>query len=153
MAPRVSVIIPCYNEGRTTPRVLEAIHDQSVPLADLEVIVADGMSDDGTREVVAEFARAHPQLKIRLVDNRTRSIPAALNRAIESSSGPVVLRIDAHAIPYPDSVDRSIEAPRRRGRPLPDEGPGRRGRHGAFRRLPPGVARSGGALRREPPLQ
>ena len=115
MAPRISVIIPCYNERRTIARVLQAIHDQSVPLADLEVIVADGMSDDGTREVVAEFARAHPQLKIRLVDNRTRSIPAALNRAIESSSGPVVLRIDAHAIPYPDYVERSLQALERTG--------------------------------------
>ncbi len=115
MTPRVSVIIPCYNEKRTIARVLQAVHDQRFPTQDLEVIVADGMSDDGTREIVAEFARSHPGLNLRLVDNRTRSIPAALNRAIESSSAPVVLRIDAHAIPYPDYIERSLQALERTG--------------------------------------
>jgi glycosyltransferase involved in cell wall biosynthesis len=110
MTARVSVIIPCYNERHTIARLLQAICDQSYPLTDLEVIVADGMSDDGTREIVADFARTHPHLELRLVDNRQRSIPAALNRGIQSSKGTVVVRIDAHAIPSPDYIERSLRA-------------------------------------------
>jgi cellulose synthase/poly-beta-1,6-N-acetylglucosamine synthase-like glycosyltransferase len=115
MTPRVAVIIPCYNERRTIARVLQAVHDQSIPLEEMEVIVADGMSDDGTRDIVAEFARAHPRLDLRLVDNRQRSIPAALNRAIESTKSAVVLRIDAHSLPYPDYIERSLRALERTG--------------------------------------
>jgi glycosyltransferase involved in cell wall biosynthesis len=115
MTPRVSVVIPCFNERKTIARVLQAVHDQTHPLDDLEVIVADGMSDDGTRDLVAEFAHAHPRLEVRIVDNPARSIPAALNRAIRSARGSVVLRIDAHALPYPDYVARSLAALERTG--------------------------------------
>jgi cellulose synthase/poly-beta-1,6-N-acetylglucosamine synthase-like glycosyltransferase len=115
MTPRVSVIIPCYNERNTISRVLQAVHDQTHPLDDLEVIVADGMSQDGTRELVSEFARSHAGLAVRIVDNPARSIPAALNQAIRSARGSVVLRIDAHALPYPDYVARSLEALDRTG--------------------------------------
>jgi glycosyltransferase involved in cell wall biosynthesis len=115
MTPRVSVIIPCYNERNTITRVLQAVHDQTHPLDDLEVIVADGMSEDGTRGLVNEFARSHAGLAVRIVDNPARSIPAALNQAIRSARGSVVLRIDAHALPYPDYVARSLEALDRTG--------------------------------------
>jgi glycosyltransferase involved in cell wall biosynthesis len=115
MTPRVSVIIPCYNERNTISRVLQAVHDQTHPLDDLEVIVADGMSEDGTRGLVTEFARSHAGLAVRIVDNPARSIPAALNQAIRAARGSVVLRIDAHALPYPDYVARSLEALDRTG--------------------------------------
>ncbi|MEW6569358.1 MAG: glycosyltransferase family 2 protein [Chloroflexota bacterium] len=109
MTPTVSIIIPCYNERRTIGQVLEAIRRQTHPLRDLEVLVADGMSNDGTRQVIADYARAHPDLSVRIVDNPARSIPAALNRAIEHSHGQVIIRIDAHALPYPDYVERCLE--------------------------------------------
>lgn len=107
--PRVSIVIPCYNEERTIAQVLEAVRAQTYPLDDLEVVIADGMSTDGTREVIAQYARCHPELNLRVVDNPRRSIPAALNRAIAQAQGEVIIRIDAHSMPYPDYVERCLQ--------------------------------------------
>lgn len=59
----------------------------------IEVIVADAMSNDGTREVVQGYAHA-----VRLVDNPELVTPAGLNRAIESSTADVIVRCDAHSL-------------------------------------------------------
>ncbi len=113
--PLVSVIVPCYNEEGTIGALLHAIGEQSVPLRDLEVVIADGMSTDGTRQVIDAFAQAHPELKLRVVDNPQRDIPAALNRAITAARGEVILRLDAHAAPAPDYVERCLETLERSG--------------------------------------
>jgi glycosyltransferase involved in cell wall biosynthesis len=106
---RVSVIIPCFNEERTIAQVLEALQRQTFPLADMEVVIADGMSTDGTRRVIQAFAGEHPGLAVRLVANPARIIPAALNRAIEQARGEVIIRLDAHALPHPDYIERSLQ--------------------------------------------
>lgn len=113
--PRVSIIIPCYNEERTIGQVLEAVRCQTHPLDDLEVVIADGMSSDGTRRVIAEYAWAHPELSLRVVDNPERNIPTALNRAIAQARGSVIVRMDAHALPRPDYVERCLDTLERTG--------------------------------------
>jgi glycosyltransferase involved in cell wall biosynthesis len=106
--PGVSVIVPCFNERYTIRSLLQAIHDQTYPLTDLEVIIADGLSTDGTREAIRTFASEHPELDIRLINNQDRIIPAALNRAIEVARGEVIIRLDAHSIPRPNYVERCL---------------------------------------------
>jgi glycosyltransferase involved in cell wall biosynthesis len=108
--PRVSIIIPCYNEEKHIRLLLDSIHAQTFPRAEVEVIVADGLSTDHTREEIAAFQQAHPDLSIQIVDNRAQTIPAALNRAIEASSGEIIVRLDAHSSPYPDYVERIVAA-------------------------------------------
>jgi len=103
-----SIIVPCFNEQRTIGLLLQAIADQSVGPRALEVVVADGGSTDETRAVVQEFADRNPYLRVRLVDNPTRAIPAALNRAIEQARGGVIIRLDAHSIPQPDYVEQCL---------------------------------------------
>ena len=107
--PRVSVIIPCYNEVHTIRGLLDSIVAQTFGLADLEVIVSNGGSKDGTREVISGIAQTTPHLRLALVDNPARSIPAALNRAVAVASGKVVVRLDAHAVPAPDYIARCVE--------------------------------------------
>jgi len=104
----VSVIVPCYNEGRFIGKALEKLADQYRPEA-YEIIVVDGMSDDHTREVVVEFQRSHPELAIRIVDNPARKIPHALNLGIAAARGEVIARIDAHAAPSPGYIRRCVE--------------------------------------------
>jgi len=106
----VSVIIPCYNEEGTIGELLHAILAQTYPTDMLEVIIADGFSTDRTREQIDGFKSAHPQLRITVVDNQQRTIPAALNQAIAKSSGMVLSRMDAHAIPAPDYIEKSLAA-------------------------------------------
>lgn len=109
-SPKISIIVPCYNEERTIGLLLSAIANQSVPLSDLEVIIADGLSTDRTREEVEAFQKTNPSLHIRVIDNPARIIPAALNTAIQHSKGPILIRLDAHCMPYPDYIEHSVRA-------------------------------------------
>lgn len=106
----VSVVIPCYNENRTIKVVLEAIQRQTYPAEFIEVVIADALSSDGTRERIAEFQAAHPDMHIKIVDNPQRIIAAGLNIAIGNSNGQVVTRMDAHAIPAADYIEKSLSA-------------------------------------------
>jgi succinoglycan biosynthesis protein ExoA len=106
--PSVSIIIPCYNEQNTIQNMLAAIYAQTYPRADLEVVIADGMSTDQTRAEITSFADAHPDLHIAVVDNPRRVIPVALNLALGEAHGEIIVRMDAHAKPYPDYVERCV---------------------------------------------
>jgi succinoglycan biosynthesis protein ExoA len=106
--PSVSIIIPCYNEQTTISTLLEAIYAQNYPHKNLELIIADGMSTDGTRAKIAEFANSHPDLRITVVDNTRRHIPTGLNRALKETQGEIIIRLDAHSIPYPDYIERCV---------------------------------------------
>ncbi len=75
--PGVSLIVPCYNEQTSIGLLLEAIRRQTCRLDENEVIIADGMSTDGTREAIRDYASHHPELSIRLIDNPQRIIPSA----------------------------------------------------------------------------
>jgi glycosyltransferase involved in cell wall biosynthesis len=108
MTPMVSLIIPCFNEEATISALLDAIHEQTFPLSNLEVVIADGMSTDGTRGEIEAYASQHPELTIHLIDNQQRIIPAALNVAIEAARGNVIIRLDAHSAPRPDYVERCL---------------------------------------------
>ena len=91
----LSVICPIYNEEKYIAACIESILAQDYPKDDLEVIFADGMSNDRTREIVAGYTARYPWIK--LIDNPDRIVPPALNKAIEASRGDIVMRLDAHA--------------------------------------------------------
>ncbi|HEY9402408.1 MAG TPA: glycosyltransferase family 2 protein [Pyrinomonadaceae bacterium] len=104
----VSVVIPCYNEERFIGKALESLIEQ-YDGEGYEIVVVDGRSEDKTREVVAEFAAAHPQVAVRVFDNPQRSIPAALNIGIGHARGEIIARMDAHSAPAANYVRRCVE--------------------------------------------
>jgi succinoglycan biosynthesis protein ExoA len=108
--PAVSIIVPCYNEQDTITLLLEAIYNQSYCRSELEVVISDGLSTDGTRSKILEYMQSHQDLSIRIVDNKKRSIPSGLNIAIEAAGGEFIVRLDAHSIPYPDYVAQCVFA-------------------------------------------
>ena len=108
--PKVSVIVPCYNEQSTIRLLLTALYEQTFPRAEMEVILADGMSTDGTRDAVARFQKDFPDLSVRVVDNTLRNIPSGVNRAMEAARGEFIVRSDAHSKPHPDYVENSVKA-------------------------------------------
>lgn len=110
MPPSVSIIVPCYNEQATIRKLLEAILRQDYPRAEMEVVIADGLSQDATRAEIAAFQAEHPDLEVRVVDNTARTIPSAVNCGIRAARGKTIIRMDAHSHPYPDYVRRSLEA-------------------------------------------
>jgi len=108
--PRVSIVVPCYNEQATIGLLLEAIYQQSYSRNDLEVIIADGLSTDSTRTAIAAFQKEHPDLEVRVVDNHKRIIPAGLNLAIGAATGEYIVRLDAHSIPDRHYIVNCIDA-------------------------------------------
>jgi glycosyltransferase involved in cell wall biosynthesis len=108
--PKVSIIIPCYNEQATIQMLLSAICEQTFELENLEVIVADGMSTDHTRDEIKFFQENHPDLSIKIVDNPDRNIPSGLNKAIMASEGEYLVRLDAHSVPSKKYVELCVQA-------------------------------------------
>ena len=110
MPTTVSIIVPCYNEEKTIRILLDAIFVQTYPLAELEVVIADGLSEDNTRSEIDAFQDAHSELDVIVIDNPARIIPAGLNRAINAARGEIIIRMDAHSAPAPDYVARCVDA-------------------------------------------
>lgn len=97
-APQVSVVIPCRNEEKFIGKCLDSIIANDYLADRLEVLVIDGMSEDGTRKIVEGFAKRYPF--IRLVDNPKKGTSAALNIGLSNAKSQIIMRMDAHAL-YP----------------------------------------------------
>ena len=106
--PKVSVVIPCYNEEKTIGLLLKSLNGQTFPLDQMEVVIAEGISEDNTREEISRFSQGNNTLKVRVVDNHKRTIPAGLNVGIRAARGEFIVRLDAHSVPDPEYVARSI---------------------------------------------
>ena len=106
--PRVSVIVPCYNEERFIGNTLKNLVAQ-YPSDAYEIIVVDSLSDDATRDVVREFQKSHPHVSVTLVLNPERNIPKSLNLGIADATGEVIARMDAHASPSAGYIRRCVE--------------------------------------------
>jgi glycosyltransferase involved in cell wall biosynthesis len=87
--PRVSVLIGCWNNAETLPRAIESILAQSV--SDLELIVVDDGSTDGT----AELVRGLSEERLRYLPLEHMGISASLNRGLAEARAPVVAVQDA----------------------------------------------------------
>lgn len=109
----ISIVVPCRNEARCIAEVLDSILAQDLSPFSWEVLIADGMSDDGTREILERYASAEP--RIRVIDNPRRAVPAGLNAAIREARGEIILRMDAHTSYAPDYVRRCVETLRETG--------------------------------------
>lgn len=112
---RISIIVPCRNEAPHIDAFLESAFAQQLPSPsdELEIVVADGMSDDGTRQHLKGWAARRPLLVV--IDNPKRITSAALNLAIRQASGEIVVRMDVHTVYAPDYVAGCVEALRRTG--------------------------------------
>jgi succinoglycan biosynthesis protein ExoA len=107
--PFVSVLIPVRNEERYIERCLYSVASQDYPRDRIEVIVIDGMSDDGTRAIVTRFAH-ESTLDLRLIENTQQRPAPAMNLGIAAARGDVLLRVDGHAALAPDYLRRCVEA-------------------------------------------
>ncbi len=105
--PFVSLIMPIRNEVAFIARGLAAVLAQDYPPERMEIIVVDGMSTDGTREIVQSWQVEHPRL--RLLDNPGRIVPSGLNVALRQAEGEVIVRVDGHCEIATDYVSRCVE--------------------------------------------
>ena len=104
---RVSVIVPCRNERDHIEAFCQAVLAQRLPEGvALEVLIADGQSDDGTREWLRGICQRDARFV--LIDNPQRIVSAGLNRCIECASGDLIVRWDVHTVYAPDYLAQCL---------------------------------------------
>jgi succinoglycan biosynthesis protein ExoA len=106
-AVHVSVVVPCRNEIRHIRAFLDSVFSQELGQIEMEVLVADGISDDGTWLVLKEYEKRFGALKV--LDNPEKIVSTGLNRAIRKAQGEIIIRMDAHTLYAPDYVRSCVE--------------------------------------------
>ncbi len=106
--PFVSAIVPMRNERRYIERCLVSLAGQDYPRDRFEVIVVDGGSIDGSRQLVESMRAQLPGLRI--VENRGKHTARGLNLGLAFARGDVIVRVDAHAHVAPDFLRASVAA-------------------------------------------
>jgi succinoglycan biosynthesis protein ExoA len=111
--PFVTIIMPVRNEASAIVSSLGAIISQDYPAERMEIIIADGQSTDGTRDVVDGIKNKHSNLY--LLENPGKIVPTGLNIALRRARGEIIIRVDGHTEIAPDYVRQCIEALRQSG--------------------------------------
>ncbi|MGQ9663234.1 MAG: glycosyltransferase family 2 protein [Kiritimatiellia bacterium] len=109
---RVSVIIPCRNEREHIAKALDSILTQANDPYELEILVADGMSEDGTRKILDDYAARDP--RVRVLENPGRDTAKALEILLTRARGDFFVRFDAHAVCPPGYLATLLEYLERR---------------------------------------
>ncbi|MGC8838814.1 MAG: glycosyltransferase family 2 protein [Anaerolineae bacterium] len=120
--PFVTVIMPVRNEAAYIARSLGAVLAQDYPPDRMEVLVVDGMSEDGTREIVRSIidhgrrgtdrnppSVVHGRPSVFLLDNLALIVPTALNLGLRHARGEVIVRVDGHCEIASNYVRRCVE--------------------------------------------
>ena len=89
--PSISVLIPTLNAARTLDRCLTSIVEQDYPKELVEIIVADGGSNDGTQELAASFGAE-------VIENRLRTEEAGKAAALRRAGNDLVALVDSDNI-------------------------------------------------------
>ncbi|UCH64578.1 MAG: glycosyltransferase family 2 protein [Ignavibacterium sp.] len=105
--PLVTVIIPCRNESDYIEDSVTSILNQKDLPGGSEIIVVDGFSDDGTRELLAELQMDFPNLKV--IENPKRTTPFALNLGIQDANGEFICIMGAHSEYADDYLSTSLK--------------------------------------------
>ena len=92
----ISVIVPCRNEKVYIERTVKNIYDSDFEMESVEILIIDGMSDDGTTEVLEKLSKEYNNLKV--IENTNKTTPFAFNIGVNNSRGKFILIIGARHI-------------------------------------------------------
>jgi succinoglycan biosynthesis protein ExoA len=108
LAPKsfVSIIMPVRNESKAIERTLASLLGQNYPCDKMEIIVVDGRSDDGTKDIVSLAAARDP--RIRLIENPRQIMAAGFNAGLRIARGDVIVMMGGHAELAPDYLKSSV---------------------------------------------
>jgi glycosyltransferase involved in cell wall biosynthesis len=104
--PFISIIMPVRNEADFIERAIRSILDNDYPAQKMELLVVDGMSNDGTRQVVQKLCQT--DTRVRMLDNLRRIVPTAMNIGLKAARGSMFTRVDGHAEVSPDFIRQSV---------------------------------------------
>jgi succinoglycan biosynthesis protein ExoA len=109
--PQVSVVMPVRNEERFIDQCLRSAF--SLDAEGMEVLVVDGMSTDGTRQILNGWAKRQPNLRV--LDNPKQIVPTAMNIGIKAAKGKWIIRMDAHTVYAPNYIQQCLAAAKETG--------------------------------------
>lgn len=105
--PRVSIVIPLFNDDETVAAALESCLAQS--MTDVEVVCVDDASTDGTVGVVERFQARDPRIRL-IRQPRNLSALQARRAGIFEASAPNVLFLDGDDELHPDAAKKALAA-------------------------------------------
>lgn len=103
----VSIVIPMRNEERFIARCLDSIMANDYPRSQFEVLIADGMSTDRSRDIVQEYSKEFPN--IMLLDNPKKIRVTANNVGIRAARGEIIVSMDVHVLYARDYIKKCVE--------------------------------------------
>ncbi len=106
MNQKVSIIIPCRNEKDYIAKCLDSICNSIYDKNLLKVFVCDGLSSDGTAEIIKHYEKKYSFVHYR--ENRNRTTPHALNLGIKESDADIDIILGAHAEIDKDFILNSV---------------------------------------------
>jgi cellulose synthase/poly-beta-1,6-N-acetylglucosamine synthase-like glycosyltransferase len=107
--PKVSIIVPTYNESDVIAFKLRNLSILEHPKDLAQIIVVDSKSDDGTIEIVTDFAKSHPEMKIEVLTEKERTgKSSALNMALKYCEGDIVVVSDADCFWPTDILKKAL---------------------------------------------
>ena len=104
----VSFVVVAYNAQNSIGQLFDCLQKQTYPHEQIEVILVDGNSQDGTKAIMEEFAATEQFRRIVILDNPKRTLPCGWNVALTQVSGEAVVRIDAHATMADDFIEKNV---------------------------------------------
>lgn len=104
--PFVSILVPIRNEGKYIKGCLESVLNQDYPKEKMEILVADGMSTDHTRNEVKKYQNSIPP--VFLIDNPGKIVPTGMNLALRMAKGAIIIRVDGHCEISPNYVKNCV---------------------------------------------
>jgi cellulose synthase/poly-beta-1,6-N-acetylglucosamine synthase-like glycosyltransferase len=108
MNKTVTVVIPCRNEEAFIGKCIESFIKQSYPKELLTIAVADGMSEDNTRDIIEEYKNRYGN--VLLVENEGLTAPKGMNKGIKATESDIVIIFGAHAEADKDFVIENVNA-------------------------------------------
>lgn len=109
--PFVSVLLVTRNEKNYIRMSLMSLIEQTYPKDRFEIIISDGMSDDGTLDIIKELQTQYNSdvFHISIIPNEKYILAAGWNIGIKAAKGDYVVRIDAHAEAASDFIEKNVE--------------------------------------------
>ena len=105
--PDISILIAVRNEATHLDDCLKALANLDYPSENIEILLIDGMSDDGTPEIIARWANRDRRIKI--LQNPKRSVSCGMNLGIAATKSDYILWISGHAIVKPGHIKQCLE--------------------------------------------
>lgn len=103
----VTVVIPCRNENQYIGKCLDSFINQSYPKEYVNIFVCDGLSTDGTVEIIKVYEEKYEN--VFYVQNKGLTAPKAMNLGIKKSDSDIIIIFGSHAFADKEFIAKNVE--------------------------------------------